>query len=895
MATLVRRLFVVSGAGGLLLLLLLAACSTRRNTPFRRGYHRLTAHYNYYFNAHDLYRSATKKCARTQSFDYTRPVPFVLMGLPEAAQVCGGDMTAVVDKCAAMVRLHSITAKPDYGDKDLTAKERAFLGRNEYIPWVRKGWVLLGYARLWQADYEEARKALDFAMRQYGDSEEGWCAELALARLEALQGDTLSAATRLQDLSRKPSRPNDSRWGYLLYGTRADILVQGLHYRAALQLADTLLELVPTKADRARCRMALAQLKERNGQLQEALDDYKRVAREAYQYDMVFNARLRQATLEAQLKGGTTERQLYKMLDDEKNAEYADQIYYALAQVSLAHGDTAKALQQLELSAQRSENNPQQKGVSYLRLADHYYHKRNYLQAEGYYDSALRALPESYPGYQQLLQRGHALGGLVGYARTVHREDSLQRMARMPNDARLALIHQHIEKLQEAARQRKLDEEKAAQDREFALQNQYRTGYQQQAQSSSKWYFYSPVAVSMGRADFRLKWGDRKLEDNWRRKNKISALPEDAQDAQGLPVDSTRVTDSTRVEFYLQDVPLTDSARQASNARLVQGYLGMAATYRYQLQAPEAARATYEALAKRFPSSDEGAGALYSAYLLAKAQGLAPEMKRLAEALQRDYPSSGYAKLLRSPEYLAQLQAKLEALSARYEQARLALYAGQREQAYSLALEGQRDAQGSDMAPYFELLIALSQGNAPGSAQQMAMLKNFSVTHPNSPLGAYAANVLLALQRRELRPLVPDSLAEHKRLDTAARPTVLVNYTMDTGAYWVAVAMPAAGKPEEQKFKIIAWSVDYDVNHVVQVEWVALNESTRLFTIRDFSTRQDAQRYATALEKANPFAQPNVVLLVISPGNYEKLLQQQGITQYLEFYQTAYGTSPTGL
>ena len=37
-----------------------------------------------------------------------------------------------------------------------------------------------------------------------------------------------------------------------------------------------------------------------------------------------------------------------------------------------------------------------------------------------------------------------------------------------------------------------------------------------------QWYFYNLNAKSFGQPEFRMKWGDRKLEDNWRRKNKQS-------------------------------------------------------------------------------------------------------------------------------------------------------------------------------------------------------------------------------------------------------------------------------------------------------------------------------------------------------------------------------------
>ena len=38
--------------------------------------------------------------------------------------------------------------------------------------------------------------------------------------------------------------------------------------------------------------------------------------------------------------------------------------------------------------------------------------------------------------------------------------------------------------------------------------------------SGGKWYFYNPATLSFGLSEFTKKWGKRKLEDDWRRKNK---------------------------------------------------------------------------------------------------------------------------------------------------------------------------------------------------------------------------------------------------------------------------------------------------------------------------------------------------------------------------------------
>ena len=60
--------------------------------------------------------------------------------------------------------------------------------------------------------------------------------------------------------------------------------------------------------------------------------------------------------------------------------------------------------------------------------------------------------------------------------------------------------------------------------------------------SAGKWYFYNPATLSFGMSEFRKKWGKRKLEDNWRRKDKKSlnlsmetdSLGKDSEDASDM-------------------------------------------------------------------------------------------------------------------------------------------------------------------------------------------------------------------------------------------------------------------------------------------------------------------------------------------------------------------------
>ena len=45
-------------------------------------------------------------------------------------------------------------------------------------------------------------------------------------------------------------------------------------------------------------------------------------------------------------------------------------------------------------------------------------------------------------------------------------------------------------------------------------------GQQNDQQQGGTWYFYNDAAVSAGRSQFLSRWGNRPLEDNWRRSRK---------------------------------------------------------------------------------------------------------------------------------------------------------------------------------------------------------------------------------------------------------------------------------------------------------------------------------------------------------------------------------------
>ena len=108
--------------------------------------------------------------------------------------------------------------------------------------------------------------------------------------------------------------------------------------------------------------------------------------------------------------------------------------------------------------------------------------------------------------------------------------------------------------------------------------------FQGNIEQEGKWYFYNQAALTFGRTEFRRRWGDRKLEDNWRRSNKaqsnyITGRSNADETSQNGTDTSAAVLDYKKPEFYLKNLPLTDSLMAISNDKIATALLNAGKAY----------------------------------------------------------------------------------------------------------------------------------------------------------------------------------------------------------------------------------------------------------------------------------------------------------------------------
>ncbi|MEA3452500.1 MAG: hypothetical protein U9Q83_11460, partial [Bacteroidota bacterium] len=377
----------------------LFSCTTQKNTPVTRTFHNVTAHYNVYFNGLMSYQSGISKIEKNFKYDYSQLLPIFSYSLDDAAKLANSDMNNTLSKMGKTISVHSITVKPKLKSNP-SPRDRDLMKKKEYCEWIDDAYLLIGKGNLYNRDYQKSLRAFRRIINIYKTEDTRFEAELWIAKVYLQQEklkDAFNYLTKVEDDVRHPKALN-----YEINMTFADYYIKKKDYSNAISRLLKSLKLTHKKNNKTKIYFILAQLEYLNNNDNKSADYLKIVIRKNPDYDMTFNAKIMRATvISKDKKTSDLIKQLKKMLKDEKNEDYKDKIYHALATISLKNNDTVEAIEFLKLSAQNSTTNTNQKAISYLSLADLYFKQKKFLWAGKYYDSTMQYLSPQYTDYKK--------------------------------------------------------------------------------------------------------------------------------------------------------------------------------------------------------------------------------------------------------------------------------------------------------------------------------------------------------------------------------------------------------------------------------------------------------------------------------------------------------------
>lgn len=884
-----------------------SSCSPKKNNAATRKYQAFITRYNIYYNGDTHYKETLKEMEDNYQDDYSSLLPIhpaVARANPKAPQP-SGNFDRSIEKAQKAIQLRSIKKKPKkQAGKSSDPAYKAWMKREEYNPFLHNAWLMMGRGQYLNGDFLGAASTFFYVSRHFS-----WLpntvteARLWEARSYLAMDWLFEAETILRRIKPDADLVNGDLKG-LYYTAEADLLIKEQQWDKA---ADMLRQAIPhvSKPQRTRLNFLLGQVYSRAGKKESAYKAFHAAGgSSSASYRTKFNARIKQSEV---FTGDDISKEvgaLKRMTRYDRNKEYLDQIYYAIGNLYLSRRDTANAIENYELAVEKSTRSGIDKALAQLTLGGLYYDRRQYAKAQPCYSEALPVIPDNYPDYATLKRRSDVLDELAVYSQNVELQDSLLRLAAMTPEQQMEVINKLIEELKEKEK----NEAEAAAREEF-MANRGQDGLQDQNNQvftmntgDDSWYFYNTATKNAGRTEFQRRWGNRKLEDDWRRRNKQtfsfndfgaeSGAADDAGDDGEAPVDSVAAPDKEAMqkendphfpEYYLKQIPKTDMEKQTANDIIQEGLYNMGVILKDKMEDFPAAEDEFETLLSRYPDNVYRLDAYYNMYLMYMRSGDMAKAEKYRQLILSEFPDTKYGLALRDPDYIGSLRRMMEMEGQLYDRALDAYLDNDNREVHALYETVSKDFPLSKLMPKFMFLEALSYVTDRKPEEFKKTLMELLERYPNTDLTEYASSYLKGLaQGRKLQHGVSNmrGMLWDTRLgnDSIPADTTEMKFDLDPGQQQLLVLLFPTDEinPNALLFEVARHNFSSFVVKDFDLEQMNFGR-LGLLIIKGFANVNEINHYLKVMNSSTTLTlPPQVRPVVISVKNFDTLLRSGG-------------------
>lgn len=894
--------------------------SKSKKTPLpKRAYHNITARNNAYFNATLIFKTVQNNMTTSRVEDFDEVLPIYTDRDPALASSYSSDLDEVIKKASIDIQKHEPSK---YTDNNYLLIGQTYFLKGEFNSALETfQYVNTEFKEKPNSPYSKKKKKKKKSSKKKKKKKKG--SPMTSAQVEAQhqqelkekrdqleEEQTEGKTDPLHWLKHQPVRNDALIWianTYTAMGkykeaeavftiidadeefpnwlirdreiARANFYLTKGDLDKAIEPLNFLIEDIHKKRKKTRYHYILAQIYERLGNNASAVDEYKLVLKGRPKYDFAFNAKMNIARIAAKDNSMELEdiiKLLKKMLKEKKNAEFYDQIYYALADLSLREGHKDDAISYLEKSIETSVSNNKQKAQSYIRLAELYFEDEEYVKAQPNYEEALKLIDPEYEGYAQVNSRNDILKNLVTQLNIISEQDSLLEIYGMTDAEREQLVENILEQ-REKEQEKKND---VANNSQF--QNNNNTKNDNSSSSGGDWYFYNTSAKSLGYNDFIRKWGKRKLEDNWRRSDKSSFEELDTQAPDSTGADTNGPSDYlTERDKLLKELTPNEEMVASATGKVVDAYFKVANIFRFELLNYPKAIDTYEELLKRFPGNQYEAECYYNLYLLYEKQGDTEKANYYKDLLLKGYPNSKMAQMIRDPNYL-EASNKLKDEVTKHYLATFQLYKQNRlEDALNqIHFADSAFAGNNYLRPQYDLLEAFVIGQTQDLKDYKKALENIVRSYPTNEVKDRAEEILKFIESSE------DSTIMYEN------NMLRYEYNPDS-RHFVMIAFKGKGiKLTELTTRVAQYNdANYSLTSL-EIDPLILPDGNNLLLIKSFENLAAARKYYTAISQYSQLSEgyPEGALsfYMISDVNFNKIIINKEANTYFDFFNLKY-------
>ncbi len=847
----------------LVLLTILISCSPYKKNIPSKVFHNTTAHYNAVFIAKEKILEIENTLAQGYQWNYNKILPI----FPQFDSADAAGFAQLTEDCIE--------------------KASIAIQRHPNSKWVDNSYNLVGQARFYSMDFPNAIETFKYVNTNGEGDDERHEALISLMRTFVEAGELNNAEAVSDFLKREKLNKQNLKTLYLnrgyLYQKRED-------YNSMVSNLNRAEPLLAAKDEPARIHFIIGQVYQELGFESEAYNNYNECLKKNPPYELSFYAKLNMAQVTQLANPGDLKkvRKYFRgLLTDEKNKEYKDKIYYEMGNFEMKQGNLTEAIGFYEASVQASVNNNRQKAYSYLSLSEIYYDSlADYRTSKLYYDSTLQNMPKDEEIYAAIEERQQILEDFVKQIDIIETNDSLLYLASLDTASLYALLDGYIAEQTEKEEERKR-KEKEQKDRptSFSVFDQNQGNLISTSSNDATWYFYNSVAISQGSAEFNRKWGNRVLEDNWRRSSKEQTIIANntpvntgVEDGKANKKDEESAEIGLSRESLVATIPYDEAQQAGLLAEVEEALYQLGTIYYFQLKEKQSSSVTFEQLLSRFPETVYAPEVLYELYLIYEDLDQPEDRHRNRELLLNNYPESIYAKLILNPNYREESQAISSQLKKVYEKSYAQYRAGEYDKALAsvnASLEQYPDNEFSDNLDLLKILII---GKTSDVYKYQYELNNFIKNYSESELAPYAQTLVKASEDYQIN------------LFNSAKAKFIKDF--DQKHYFVLVYKPEGDMAEtipELMDQFIERKYE-DANLVVGN--LILDADHSIILVNEFQNRTSAEEFFEDFSSGNELFDNYVSTkfdnFVLTYDNFNIFYQTKDVEAYKKFFKENY-------
>jgi len=862
-----------------LLVIFLAACSSQRNTFTNRAFHNLTAHYNAYFLADTKIKAAEDQVIENYKEDYTQILPVFIP----------------IDSATIQQNKVSLDSA-----RELSSKA---VDWHRISKWIDDSYYLIGKIDYLQARGDDAKNTLRYVNSQSKDKDLRHKALISLLHLYIDQDAVEEANFTIDYLSKEKDLNTDNTFD--LYKTLAYYYEKRGDQSGVIGALDRAINYTSDKKERSRLYFILAQRYQREGLDALAFDYFQKSLEGNPPYERTFFATLyaqQVAELNAS-KDLKKVRNYYEGLyEDPKNKDLKDVVIFEQALFEEKQNNIPLTLELLHQAAKEPGSIPRLKGYIYQKLAEIKLDQFNDYRATKYYlDSALTFINAEDPVAKQLAEKKTSLDTYVFHFERIQKNDSLIQLASLTEEEQVIRAQEFL--ISEKQRLADLKKKDSPSKSPSIFDNLLAFG---DSGNGSTFYFGNSTALQQGAIEFVRTWGNRPLQDNWRRKAAQFQAADESTPLLAQESDDSDSSDDSKdlptVETLLASIPKSPAQLEQANGELEDSYFELGKVLFFQLKEPLRSGEYLDQLIQKYPKTVKKPEAYYLLYLGQKEQK--GDGNAYAQLLNLEFPESPYTFSVNNPEAGVGNKGSLESAKG-YEQAYEAYYSGNYSQARDLVFATLEKYPLTRNTEKLLLLNAMVTGKQESREQFKSKLEEFIQNAKEEELITLAKAMLqpllsseelaskssaTAVAQEDLAPKkeeVKENVAENLVKESPYKAT-----DDQTHIFVVALTPSEVETAKNLLGDLEAFHTQSFGNARLRTGNMNLSAQLSIFIISPFSNAEKAMDYLKTFQekftsiglkeevKANSF--------FISIENFQVLNKTKDLEEYLQFFTSTY-------